>query len=47
MLADYQMVVDMFVSIFSVGVPIGFAMLIGEKLLIIFQDFVLGKKVKL
>ena len=47
MSVDYQVVVNMYSAIFMVAMPIGLTMLIGEKLLHIFQDFVLGKRVKL
>lgn len=46
MSVDYQVVVNMYTAIFAVAMPIGLVMLVGEKLLHIFQDFVLGRRVK-
>lgn len=41
---DYQVVVNLYTTLMLIGFPIGLVMLIAEKLIYIFQDFVLGKK---
>lgn len=46
MQVDYQVIINMYASVFALGFPIGLIMLIGEKLVFMFQDFVLGKRVK-
>ena len=46
---DYniQTIVDLYSSFMLIGFPIGIVMLIAEKLTLWFQDFILGKNVRL
>ena len=44
MIIDYQVVMNLFINCFTFAFPIGLIMLICEKILDIFQNFVLGRK---
>lgn len=44
MLYDIQSIIDMYCNCFLLAFPLGLVMLIAEKLIYIFQDFILGKK---
>lgn len=44
---DIQIIINMFIAFCKVGFPIALVMNICEKLTSIFQDFVMGKNVRL
>lgn len=44
---DIQIIVNMFVAFCKIGFPIALVMNIAEKLISIFQDFVMGRNVRL